>query len=137
MQNKKRKEELDKWYKEMRYIDIKKVLIRLKSRKFLTQACTVCLEPIVNDSICRMLNCYHIFHSTCIETWYCENGSCPICKKKFGVKTDKKYKLEEFLQTINVDNECFYSDHINRSEYKLASTATILQNDPYFLKKRK
>ena len=33
---KKRRETLNKWYKEMKYIEIKKVLIRLKSRKFLT-----------------------------------------------------------------------------------------------------
>ena len=33
----KRKAILNKWFKEMKYIDIKKVLIRLKSRKFLAQ----------------------------------------------------------------------------------------------------
>lgn len=68
---KRRKEELDKWYKEMPYLEIKKVLIRLKSRKFLAQECTICLQPITNFTVCRMLNCYHIFHSECIETWYC------------------------------------------------------------------
>ena len=47
------------------------------------------------------------------------------------------YNLNEFLQTINVDNECFYSDHLVKSEYKLASTKSVLKNDPFFLKKNR
>lgn len=43
---KQRMELLNKWFKEMSYLDIKKVLIRLKSRKFLVTQCTICLEPI-------------------------------------------------------------------------------------------
>jgi len=35
-----------------------------------------------------------------------------------------------------VDNECFYSDHLIKSKLKLASTQTILRNDPFFLKKK-
>ena len=45
-----------------------------------------------------------------------------------------KYNLDEFVQTINVDNECFYSDHLVKSEYKLASTRAIIKNDPFYLK---
>ena len=118
----------------MRYIDIKKVLIRLKSRKFLTRECTICLQPIENESVCRMLNCYHIFHSECIEKWFVDKVSCPMCKKTFGRGVSKRYNLEEFVQTINVDNECFYSEHLVKSEIKLASTQTIIENDPFFLK---
>lgn len=84
-----------------------------------------------------MLNCYHIFHSKCIEHWFCENLNCPNCKRNFGGKANKRYNLQEFLQTINVDNECFYSDHLINSNGKLASTRTILKNDPYFLKKKR
>ena len=88
---------LEKWYKQMRYVDLKKVLIRLKSRKFLTSECTICLQPIQNESICRMLNCYHIFHSECIDQWFSDRANCPICKKTFGPGVVKKYNLEEFV----------------------------------------
>ena len=84
-----------------------------------------------------MLNCYHIFHSKCIEQWFIEHQNCPICKKDFARGADKKYNLAEFLQTINVDNECFYSDHLIKSQFKLASTQTILQNDPFFMRKNR
>jgi len=88
---------LNRWYKELTYFDLKKVLIRLKSRKFLTSSCTICLEPIMNDSICRMLNCYHIFHSACLEQWFVEHMNCPICKKKFDGEVELRYNLEELL----------------------------------------
>jgi len=121
----------------MKYMEIKKVLIRLKSRKFLVSDCPICLQPVQNDSVCRMLNCYHIYHSPCIEKWFIEYMNCPNCKKSFRGRANKRYNLDEFLQTINVDNECFYSDHLIKSKDKLAHTNTILKNDPYFLKKKR
>ena len=45
--------------------------------------------------------------------------------------------MAEFLQTINVDNECFYSDHLIKSDGRLASTRTIIENDPFFLEKKR
>lgn len=115
-------------------MDIKKILIRFKSRKFLTTECTICLCPVTNDSICRMLNCFHIYHSECIQTWFVDNASCPNCKKKFGRGVSNRYELDDLVRTINVDNECFYSEHLVRSEFKLASTRSIIKNDPFFLK---
>ena len=99
----------------MSYFDIKKVLVRLNSRNFLASECTICLKAIENDSICRMLNCYHIYHSECIEGWFIEHLNCPICRRSFARGCDKRYNYEELLQTINVDNEAFYSDHLVRS----------------------
>ena len=102
---------LERLYKQMSYFDIKTILIRLKSRKFLTQKCSICLEQILNDSPCRMLNCYHIFHAICIDNWFIAGDcSCPNCKTKFAPPlnaksedvniVDYQYNLEEFLQTI-------------------------------------
>ena len=62
-QRKKRLVILNKWFRVLKYFEIKKVLIRLKSRKYLVSQCPICLQQINNDSRCRMLNCYHIFHS--------------------------------------------------------------------------
>lgn len=118
----------------MKYFEVKKVLIRLKSRKYLASECNICLMAIENESTVRMLNCYHIYHSECIEKWFIEHMNCPTCKKDYKGKADKGYNLNEFLQTINVDNECFYSDHLVKSRYKLAKTNSIIMNDPFYVK---
>lgn len=132
----KRKAVLDKWFKEMSYFNLKKVMIRMKTNKFLVSQCKICLKPVRNESMCRMLNCYHIFHSKCLEKWFIEFQSCPVCRRSFKGDENKRYNLEEFMQTINVDNECFYSDHLIKSSHKLASTGTILKNDPFFVRKK-
>ena len=69
---------IDKVYPPLTYYEIKKILIRMKDRKFLTRQylfsvtvfrCTICLDEINDKSICRMLSCYHIFHRECIDEW--------------------------------------------------------------------
>ena len=37
--------------------------------------------------------------------------SCPICKKEFDNTDSLIFKKDEFMNTIQVDNENFYSDH--------------------------
>lgn len=113
---------LDSWYKQMTYLDIKKILIRLKSRKFLTQECIICLDPITDKSICRVLSCYHIFHVKCIDSWFLHDNTCPHCKKAFNNPSNLQFNDHEFLRTINVDNEMFYSDHLVRDSHRLAGT---------------
>ena len=114
--------DLEKWYKKLSYREIKKVLIRVKTRKFLVSECTICLDPITNDSMCRMLNCYHIFHADCIDNWFAKDPTCPNCKKVFEKDANNKFNINEFLQTINVDNEAFYSDHLIKNSHRLADT---------------
>ena len=36
-----------------------------------------------------------------------------------------------------MDNECFNSDHLTKSDGRLASTNTIKRNDPYYLEKKR
>lgn len=110
-----RQEQLGRKFKELTYSQIKQILIRLKSRKFLTQQCAVCLEAVANQDRCRMLTCYHIFHSECIMSWFSSHVTCPVCKKDFAHTTTVNYDQQEFIQTINVDNECFFSDHLLNS----------------------
>ena len=126
---------IDKWYKKLTYREIKKVLIRVKTRKFLVQECTICLDAITNESMCRMLNCYHIFHVECIDSWFTKDPTCPNCKKVFEKDGNLKFNINEFLQTINVDNEHFYSDHLIRNSHRLASTRTIVKFDPFYKEK--
>ena len=116
----------------MTYKDIKVILIRVKSRKFLTKECAICLEAINDETICRMLSCYHIYHVHCIDSWFMQDITCPNCKKVFNDPGNLKFNEDEFLQTINVDNEMFYSDHIIHPEYKLASSQELAKYDPFY-----
>ena len=60
-----------------------------------------------------MLSCFHIFHAPCIDNWLVKNASCPMCNKKLVTFDDIKLDLKaEQMNSISVDNECFYSDHI-------------------------
>jgi len=115
----------------MTYRDIKKILIRVKSRKFLTRECVICLDPITDDSMCRILSCYHIFHVQCIDSWFIKNVTCPNCKKSFNDPQNLRFDDKEFLQTINVDNEMFYSDHLVHNSHRLARTETLEKFGPF------
>ncbi|CAD8133135.1 unnamed protein product [Paramecium octaurelia] len=42
--------------------------------------CSICLCSIQNQGI--LLPCKHLFHIKCIEKWFFENNSCPICRSK-------------------------------------------------------
>ena len=44
-------------------------------------SCTICMcdyEP--GDDLMLMPLCLHKFHKTCIETWFKENRTCPVCR---------------------------------------------------------
>jgi hypothetical protein len=42
--------------------------------------CSICLDAIAVESPVRVLQpCHHIFHKTCIDTWFQRNVRCPNC----------------------------------------------------------
>ena len=44
--------------------------------------CSICLEEIEeNDDIKKLMNCNHVFHKSCIDTWSNNNNTCPLCRK--------------------------------------------------------
>ncbi len=42
--------------------------------------CSICLN-FLEDSPCKNLDCSHVFHTECIDTWFTSNNSCPLCRK--------------------------------------------------------
>ncbi len=53
--------------------------------------CSICLDAIAVESPVRVLQpCHHIFHKTCIDTWFQRNVRCPNCNhdiREQGVAT--------------------------------------------------
>lgn len=44
--------------------------------------CPICLEEFEKDSLCRVLECRHLFHMLCIDEWlYKACVMCPMCQK--------------------------------------------------------
>jgi Ring finger domain len=42
--------------------------------------CVICQETCDLSSIIRVLSCKHSFHINCIDEWFTENKTCPVCK---------------------------------------------------------
>lgn len=50
-----------------------------------TDTCPICLMNFQTNDICITLNCSHVFHKRCAETWLIHTSSnlnkCPICRR--------------------------------------------------------
>lgn len=57
-----------------------------------------------------------------------------MCKKDFENTKTLIFNNNEFLNTINVDNENFYSDHLIIHKDRLISTETFQRLNPYRLR---
>jgi hypothetical protein len=45
--------------------------------------CSICLQYIEKNKICKKLSCGHLFHCECIDKWLSDNITCPYCRYKF------------------------------------------------------
>jgi hypothetical protein len=52
--------------------------------------CVICQFEFKGDDSLRKIDCDHLFHKDCIDTWLLEyNYKCPICRKECGKYTPK------------------------------------------------
>lgn len=47
-----------------------------------SERCTICLEPYCAGESCRQLVCKHTFHAGCVDCWFKDHNTCPICKNE-------------------------------------------------------
>ncbi|XP_020268217.1 RING-H2 finger protein ATL47-like [Asparagus officinalis] len=46
-----------------------------------TEDCVVCLGEFKENEWLRLLpNCAHVFHVSCIDTWFRDHSTCPLCR---------------------------------------------------------
>ena len=45
----------------------------------LNNECIICLDKFYkNDNIC-IIKCGHIYHTSCLYTWFLKKQTCPLC----------------------------------------------------------
>lgn len=44
--------------------------------------CSICLDEESNEKVWLELICNHKYHKTCIERWFLEHTSCPLCRQE-------------------------------------------------------
>ena len=59
--------------------------------------CSICLHNIeVDDREIILKKCKHVFHSTCIKSWFKVKSFCPLCKEKIDFTEIKILEFEDF-----------------------------------------
>ena len=54
--------------------------------KNIDNKCVVCQYEFKNGDNVTKLNCGHVFHTDCVDTWLSKNKVCPMCHKEIVVK---------------------------------------------------
>lgn len=44
------------------------------------QTCAICQDAISSDGA-RLRVCQHVYHRSCIQTWFCASVRCPVCRR--------------------------------------------------------
>ncbi|KAK9053739.1 hypothetical protein SSX86_024813 [Deinandra increscens subsp. villosa] len=88
--------------------------------------CAICLGEYEDDEWVKTIpNCFHVFHVSCIDTWFETHSSCPLCRSDV-------LELELSVSTC----ECLGGDHITedveeRSVFYQAFRSHIMQNSNF------
>lgn len=59
-------------------IEKSKIYIFGKNKE--TKQCCICCDDFRNNNIVRELDCKHMFHINCVDTWFTEKKTCPECR---------------------------------------------------------
>jgi len=46
--------------------------------------CVICLQNFEDSNEVYKLTCGHIYHKSCLDTWFTRQNSCPMCKKNIN-----------------------------------------------------
>ena len=47
------------------------------------RVCSICLEDFTENTPLIQLNCNHMYHPDCINSWLQRQSSCPLCRCEF------------------------------------------------------
>jgi hypothetical protein len=70
------------------------------SGTFQYTSCSICRNDFAENEIIRKLNnCNHIFHMSCIDTWFESNIRCPICRNDLRDNTNTNNSVVNDIDT--------------------------------------
>lgn len=85
--------------------------------------CPICLCECSKDEKCCQLECGHIFHTSCIFTWFEKHDTCPMCRMevKQMKKQERKIRLPS-RHIVGAMERMMYEmgvpvDELSRSQY--------------------
>jgi len=91
-----------------------------------SEVCCVCMETMSNNV--RRTTCGHEFCSVCIETWFDQNTTCPICKHDFGDAAGYDLIDTQTMQPVTTIEEPSASNPVVRSiMQRLEIIGTIME----------
>ena len=48
--------------------------------------CIICLEPFFKNETITIIKCGHMYHTSCIYTWFLTKPVCPLCDEILDIK---------------------------------------------------
>ena len=69
----------------LKKLELEKLCPTVKySKTYQFTNCSICLEEFKFNAFIKILQCKHMFHSSCIEEWYQAKSFCPLCKSSMS-----------------------------------------------------
>ncbi|CAH9122117.1 unnamed protein product [Cuscuta epithymum] len=63
--------------------------------------CTICLEDYQSeDNLCILPSCAHYFHTACIDLWFRQNSTCPVCRISLQQLPGKRPFTQPFSSSV-------------------------------------
>ena len=57
--------------------------VNFDSAPLLNTNCTICLDEFEDgDKLVELKECHHVFHKSCINTWFTQKQTCPNCQNE-------------------------------------------------------
>ena len=73
--------------KQYQLVDIPYNTKKLPEKAISEKECSICWENFVgNEKVSYVEECYHIYHSACINKWVAKSQYCPLCKRRIKLK---------------------------------------------------
>lgn len=86
--------------------------------------CAVCLGEFEEGEWLRLLpSCAHIFHVSCVDTWFQTHSNCPLCRtdvvNDISSRHDYSVSMSTLMETLRREDayrETSYTYHVQESE---------------------